>query len=197
MIRLDYSIIADIIQPGTKVLDLGCGDGELLSLLKEQRHCRGTGIEIDNKAVVRCLERGVSVSHGNINGDMGVYGDKRFDYVIMNESLQQLLNIEQALDEALRVGKRVIVGVPNFCQWQARLQVFFRGEMPVTDRLPFKWYNTPNLRFLSLKDFSTFCENKKISIEKARFMSKGKEVFFLPNLTADSAIFVLTRDKKF
>jgi methionine biosynthesis protein MetW len=193
MIRLDYAIIADIIPLGSKVLDLGCGDGELLSLLKERKSCRGTGIEIDNKAVVRCLERGVSVSHGNILGDLDVYGDGRFDYVILNESLQQLMNIELALNEALRVGKKVIVGVPNFCQWMARFQIFFRGTMPVTERLPYKWYNTPNVRFLSLKDFRHFCRDKNIHVERARYMFDGHEIACLANLRADSAIFVLTR----
>ncbi|MBF0593990.1 MAG: methionine biosynthesis protein MetW [Candidatus Omnitrophica bacterium] len=193
MIPIDYAIIADIITPGAKVLDLGCGDGDLLVLLKEKKKCRGTGIEIDSKAVVRCLERGVSVAQGNICGDLGVYEDLRFDYVILNESLQQVLNIEQALDEALRVGKRVIVGVPNFCQWKARWQVFFKGEMPVTKRLPFKWYNTPNLRFLSLKDFRDFCSAKDITIERTRYLANGKEVFAFSNLLADSGIFVLYR----
>lgn len=193
MIPIDYTIIADMITPGAKVLDLGCGDGDLLVLLKEKKKCRGTGIEIDNKAVVKCLERGVSVAQGNISGDLGVYDDLRFDYVILNESLQQVLNIEQALDEALRVGKRVIVGVPNFCQWGARLQVFFKGEMPVTKRLPFKWYNTPNLRFLSLQDFRNFCAAKGITIERARYLANGKEVFAFTNLLADSGIFILYR----
>lgn len=193
MIPIDYTIIADIIEPGAKVLDLGCGEGDLLALLKDKKHCRGTGIEIDTKAVVKCLERGVSVAQGNISGDLGVYDDMRFDYVILNESLQQVLNIESAMDEALRVGKRVIVGVPNFCQWKARLQVFFRGEMPVTARLPFKWYNTPNLRFLSLKDFRNFCAARDILIERARYLSDGQEVFAFSNLLADSGIFVLCR----
>ncbi|MBF0386371.1 MAG: methionine biosynthesis protein MetW [Candidatus Omnitrophica bacterium] len=193
MIPIDYAIIADIIAPGSKVLDLGCGEGDLLALLKDKNGCRGTGIEIDSKAVVRCLERGVSVSQGNINGDLGVYDDNRFDYVILNESLQQVLNIEEALDEALRVGKRVIVGVPNFCQWKARLQVFFLGEMPVTERLPYKWYNTPNLRFLSLQDFRIFCALKKIRIERTRYLANGQEVYFCTNLLADSGIFVLRR----
>ena len=193
MIPIDYTIIADMINPGSKVLDLGCGEGDLLALLKEKKNCRGTGIEIDNKAVVKCLERGVSVAQGNINGDLGVYDDKRFDYVILNESLQQVLNIEQALNEALRVGKRVIVGVPNFCQWRARVQVFFQGEMPVTKSLPFKWYNTPNLRFLSLRDFRHFCADKTIVIERARYLANGQEVFACANLLADSGIFVISR----
>ncbi len=193
MIRLDYAIIADIIPSGSKVLDLGCGNGDLLALLKEEKGCRGTGIEIDNKAVVKCLERGVSVAHGNINSDLDVYDNQRFDYVILNESIQQVVDIEKALNEALRVGKQVIVGVPNFCQLGARFQIFFRGQMPVTERLPFKWYNTPNLRFLSLKDFRLFCVAKEITIERARYMAEGKEVFAFSNLLADSGIFVLSR----
>ena len=135
----------------------------------------------------------MSVAHGNINGDLDVYDDKRFDYVILNESLQEVLNIEQALDEALRVGKKVVVGVPNFCQLGARLQIFFYGRMPVTRQLPFKWFNTPNLRFLSLKDFRSFCSDRKIVIEHARYLASGKEIFVFSNLLADSGIFVLSR----
>ena len=193
MIRLDYEIIADIIEPGAKVLDLGCGDGELLSLLKAKKHCRGTGIEINDKEVVKCLERGVSVAHGDVHSDLDVYGDDRFDYVILNESLQQVLDIEKVLHDSLRVGRRVIVGIPNFCTLGARTQIFFRGRVPVTSSLPFKWYNTPNLRFLSLKDFWSFCDEKGIRIEKTRFLSEGKELRFFPNLLADSGIFVLSR----
>jgi methionine biosynthesis protein MetW len=193
MIRLDYEIIANIIEPGSKVLDLGCGDGELLALLKEKKRCHGTGIEIDVKETVLAMERGVSVAQGDIDRDLDVYGDKRFDYVILNESLQQVLNIEKVMDAALRIGKHVIVGVPNFCHFTARFQLFFQGRVPVTGALPFKWYNTPNLRFLSIKDFRFFCRDKAIKIEKARYLMHGKEIWFFPNLFGDVAIFVLTK----
>lgn len=193
MIRIDYTIIADIIEPGARVLDLGCGDGELLALLKEKKDCRGTGIEISEEEVMAAIARGVSVSHGDVDKDLDVYADGRFDYVILNESLQQVLNIEKVLDEALRIGKKVIVGVPNFCHLSARIQLFFFGKVPVTKSLPYKWYNTPNLRFLSLKDFRSFCTEKKIRIEKAHYLSEGKEVFFRSNLFADAGIFVLSR----
>jgi methionine biosynthesis protein MetW len=193
MIRLDYEIISDIIEPGAKVLDLGCGDGELLALLKEKKHCRGTGIEIDVKEAVRAMERGVSVAQGDIARDLDVYGEKRFDYVILNESLQEVLDIEKVLDAALRIGKHVIVGIPNFCHFRARFQLFFLGRVPVTGALPYKWYNTPNLRFLSLKDFRFFCLEKDITIEKTRYLMQGKEVWFFPNLFADVGMFVLQK----
>ncbi|NLE64403.1 MAG: methionine biosynthesis protein MetW [Elusimicrobia bacterium] len=194
MIRLDHEIIAGIIEPGARVLDLGCGNGDLLAFLKEQKGVRGTGIEIDEEEVLRCLERGVAVTQGNINDGLGVYGDKRFDYVIFNESLQQVLKIDKVLGEALRVGRHVIVGIPNFCHLGARLQLFFRGRVPVTKSLPFHWYDTPNLRFLSLKDFRSFCAKKGISIERARYLTAGKEVVLAPNLLAEEAIFVIRKD---
>ncbi len=194
MIRLDYEIIADIIEPGSRVLDLGCGDGELLSMLKMKKNCRGTGIEISPEQIFRCMERGVSVAQGNIDSDLDVYENKRFDYVILNESLQQVLNIEKVLNDSLRVGKKVIVGIPNFCNLRARLQISFMGQVPVTKSLPYKWYNTPNLRFLSLKDFRDFCTEKKIHIEKSWYLCEGRKVVLLTGLFADSGIFVLRRE---
>lgn len=193
MIRLDYEIIANLIEPGAKVLDLGCGDGELLALLKTRKQCRATGIEINDQEVMSALARGVSVAQGDIDSDLDVYSDGRFDYVILNESLQQVLNIEKVLKESLRVGRKVIVGVPNFCNLGARLQLFFYGRVPVTKSLPYKWYNTPNLRFLSIKDFQQFCVDQNIRIEKSRYLALGKEGAFFPNLLANSAIFVLSQ----
>ncbi len=193
MIRLDYEIIANLIAPDSRVLDLGCGDGALLALLKQKKHCHATGIEINDQEVMNALGRGVSVAQGDIDSDLDVYSDGRFDYVVLNESLQQVLNIEKVLKEALRVGKKVIVGIPNFCNFGGRMQIFFHGRVPVTKSLPYKWYNTPNLRFLSIKDFEQFCSDKNICIEKRRYMALGKEVFLLPNLLADSAILVLSQ----
>ena len=194
MIRLDYEIIAGIIEPGARVLDQGCGDGELLSLLKQKKNCHATGIEISPQQIYRCMERGVSVAQGNIDSDMDVYEDKRFDYVILNESLQQIMNIEKVLTDALRVGKKVIVGIPNFCNIRARAQIFFMGQVPVTESLPYKWYNTPNLRFLSLKDFRDFCVEKRIVVEKNPCLCNGRQVRYFTNLLADSGIFVLRRN---
>ncbi|MEI8010964.1 MAG: methionine biosynthesis protein MetW [Candidatus Omnitrophota bacterium] len=194
MIRLDYEIIADIVEPGARVLDLGCGDGELLSMLKEKKDCRATGIEISPQQIIRCMARGVSVAQGNIDSDLDVYEDKRFDYVILNESLQQVLNIEKVLADSLRVGKKVIVGIPNFCNLRARIQIFFMGQVPVTESLPYKWYNTPNVRFLSLKDFRDFCADKNVGIEKSWYLCKGRKVAIMTGLFADSGIFVLRKN---
>jgi len=166
--REDYKAIVDLISPKSRVLDLGCGDGELLSQLIKQKSCRGTGIEIDEKAIYLCMAKGVTVSHGDINSGLSDYSDGRFDYVILNESLQQVLNLEGVITEALRVGKQVIVGVPNFGQLTARVQMLFRGRVPMTPELPYEWYNTPNLRFFTIKDFIYFCREKGIRITAER-----------------------------
>lgn len=191
--RSDYRIIVDLIEPESKVLDLGCGDGTLLSLLNQQKQCRVSGIEIDEKAIYECIAKGLTVSHGNIDTGLSDYSDKRFDYVILNESLQQVLRPQDVILEALRVGKKVIVGIPNFCHWRARIQVFLRGRVPITKELPFEWYNTPNLRFLSLKDFHRFCKTNNIEILKERALAIDQEVNFCPNLFAHIGIYLLQK----
>jgi methionine biosynthesis protein MetW len=193
-IRPDHRIIIDIIEDSARVLDLGCGDGQLLSLLKTKKNCRVTGIEIDEQAIFKCLERGVTVSQGDIDSGLADYSDKRFDYVILNESLQEVLNPERVILEACRVGKNVIVGIPNFCNISARLQVFFKGRVPVTKWLPYKWYNTPNIRFLSLKDFRYFCAEKGITILKERALNQDQEISFRTNLFAFVGIFLLKKE---
>ena len=194
MDRLDYCIILRMIKPNSRILDLGCGDGSLLSLLKKQRNCYTTGIEINEKEIYACMEKEVTVIQGDIDSSLQDYSDKRFDYVILNESVQQILNPEKVILESLRVGKKVIIGIPNFCHTSSRLQVFFRGCVPVTKWLPYKWYNTPNLRFLSIKDFRQFCAEKYIKIEKEKGLRNDKEIFLIRNLFAHHGIFLLSKE---
>ncbi len=194
LLRPDHKIIVDLIDSSARVLDLGCGDGELLHQLKTRKNCRVTGIEIDEGAIFKCMERGVTVSQGNIDTGLDDYSDKRFDYVILNESLQEVRNPERVILEACRVGKKVIVGIPNFCNISARFQVFFMGKVPVTKSLPYKWYNTPNIRFLSLKDFRHFCQEKGISILKERSLNQEKEIYWRTNLFAFVGIFMLNKN---
>lgn len=192
-VRLDYKIILKLIANNSKVLDLGCGDGELLYFLKTQKSCMVTGIEINEKKIYNCIEKGISVSHDDIDTGLSDFGDKRFDYVILNESLQQVLNPKKVILESLRVGKKVIAGIPNFCHFLARIQIFFQGRVPVTKELPFQWFDTPNLRFLSLKDFCAFCRDNNIKILKKIGIAGNKQIFIKPNFFANTGIFLLER----
>ncbi len=192
-IRLDYRTIIDLVEPNAKVLDLGCGDGELLAFLIKYKSCKGTGVEIDEKAIYACISKGLTVSHGDIESNLIDYSDKRFDYVILNESLQQVLHPQKAILEALRVGKKVVVGIPNFCHIGARVQIFFWGRVPVTKELPFEWYNTPNLRFFSLKDFESFCKVNGVAIRKKIGLGAGQVTTFIPNLFAHIGIYLLEK----
>jgi methionine biosynthesis protein MetW len=192
-IRIDHKIIIGLVAPNTKVLDLGCGDGELLSLLIEQKNVKGTGIEIDEKAVYKCMARGLTISHGDIDSELIDYATKKFDYVILNESLQQVLDPEKVILESLRVGQKVVVGIPNFCHISARFQLFFQGRVPITKELPYEWYDTPNLRFLSLKDFRRFCAAKKITILEEKAITLVGAVNLLPNLFARTGIYLLEK----
>ncbi|MFA5060167.1 MAG: methionine biosynthesis protein MetW [Candidatus Omnitrophota bacterium] len=192
-VRIDHKVILSLIEPNSRVLDLGCGDGELLSLLIQEKGCKATGIEIDEKAVYKCMERGLTISHGDIDSELVDYATKRFDYVILNESLQQVLHPQKVIFESLRVGKKVIVGIPNFCQVNARFQLFFRGQVPITKELPYEWYDTPNLRFLSLKDFRRFCRVNSIQIVNERPIGLTSEISILPNLFARVGIYLLEK----
>lgn len=190
-IRLDYKVISDMIEDRSRVLDLGCGDGELLALLNQYKHCRGTGIEIDEKAIYKCIAKGLTVSHGDINSGLSDYSHKRFDYVILNESLQQVLYPQKVILEALRVGKKVIIGIPNFCHFASRIQLFFLGKVPKTKQLPYEWYDTPNLRFFSLKDFREFCAKNKVDILDEKDLGAEDVITIWPNLFARVGIFLL------
>ena len=173
-------------------MDLGCGDGELLALLVSEKGAKVEGIDVNEQAIHQCVAKGLSVLHEDIDNGLLEYADKSFDYVILNQSLQQVKQLEAVLVDALRVGKRVIVGFPNFTHYKARLQLFFGGKTPVTPSLPYKWYDTPNLHFLSISDFVEYCHEKNIRIEKSAYFSNDNAVRFFPNLFALVGLFVIS-----
>ncbi|MCX8023319.1 MAG: methionine biosynthesis protein MetW [Syntrophorhabdaceae bacterium] len=193
---LDHRIIMEFIDDGSTVLDLGCGTGELLCLLAEEKDVKGQGIEIDDKAIFECVAKGLNVFHDDIDTGLPEYGDKSFDYVVLNQSLQQVKKPDHVLREAIRVGRKVIVGIPNFAYIKARLQIGFLGRVPVTPSLPYQWYDTPNLHFLSLLDFIEYCHKKGFVIEKSRYIGKKREVHILPNLFALTGVFLLAGEVK-
>jgi methionine biosynthesis protein MetW len=192
---LDHRTIVDLIDEGSRVLDLGCGNGDLIWLLETTKNVRAQGIELDNDAVGRCIRRGLSVFHGDIESGLMDYPDRSFDWVILNQSMQETRKIDFVIEECLRVAGRVIVGFPNFAHIRARSAIFFCGRTPVTSSLPHYWFDTPNVRFLSIKDFFAFCRRKSIAVVDTRYLGKTKQVRVLPNLLAINAIFVLTKEK--
>ncbi len=189
--RADYKIISEIIKPGSKVLDLGCGDGELMSLLTKEKDVKVQGIELDDSQIYKCVEKGLSVFHGDIDSGLAGYPDKSFDYCILNQTMQQAKRADFVIQESLRVGRRLIVGFPNFAFITARSRLFFRGKTPVTKALPFHWYDTPNLHFLTISDFKDYCTDKSLKILAAYYLGQSARVSFWPNLFALNAIFVL------
>lgn len=191
-IRLDHRIIAGLVDYGSSVLDLGCGTGDLLHMLIKKMNVRGQGIEIDEQAIYACVAKGLNVFHGDIDSGLAEYGDKSFDYVILNQSLQQVRYVEAVLKDALRVGKRVIAGFPNFAYFRARVQLSLFGKTPVTGALPYQWYETPNLHFLSIRDFEDYCRINNIRIERRMHIDEKKRIWLFPNLRAQTGIFLIS-----
>ncbi|SEM37032.1 methionine biosynthesis protein MetW [Syntrophus gentianae] len=188
----DYRIIGNLIDSGARILDLGCGGGDLMAFLARSRSTRGQGIELNESAVYECVRKGLNVCHGDIESGLLEYPDKSFDYVILNQSLQEVRQADALLDDALRVGRRVIVGFPNFAWIGSRCRLFFQGRSPITAALPYRWYDSPNVRFLSINDFRDFCNRKEIEVLKACYLRGDKTVSCLPNLLAEVAVFLLT-----
>jgi methionine biosynthesis protein MetW len=184
--------IARMVPEGAHVLDLGCGDGALLERLQQARHCTGYGIEIDDANVLACVRRGVNVLQVNLREGLRHFADQSFDVVLQINTLQHLRNAEVMLRETARVGRIGIVAFPNFAHWPNRVSVL-RGRMPVTRHLPYQWYDTPNIRVGTYKDFEVLARKNDLKVLDAFGLEDGREVRTLPNLLAGTAVFKLQR----
>ncbi|MDZ5452755.1 methionine biosynthesis protein MetW [Labrys sp. ZIDIC5] len=197
--RLDFLQIRDMVIPGARVLDVGCGDGELLSLLEATRGVDGRGIEISQLGVNAAVGRGLAVIQGDADSDLSDYPDDSFDYVILSQTLQATRNPRQVVEDMLRIGRRAIVSFPNFGHWRIRSQIMFRGRMPVTDNLPYAWYDTPNIHFCSIRDFVEMARALDAVIERAEALTlSGQPVqvrapWWFWNLFGEQAVFLLRR----
>jgi len=191
--KIENQVIMGWVEHGASVLDLGCGDGALLARLIEEKQVRAQGIEISEQAIHHCVARGLSVFQEDIDTGLSEYADKSFDYVILNQTFQQVKKPDFVLKEALRVGKKTIVGFPNFVYISARFQLFFGGKVPLTPSLPYEWYNTPNLHFLSIADFVEYCRKREVQIERSAFIAKNKKVWIFPNLFGEIGLFLLSK----
>jgi len=189
--KLEHKVISGWISSGASVLDLGCGDGELLELLIREKQVRAQGIELSDQAIQKCVAGGLSVFQEDIDTGLSEYGDKSFDYVILNQTFQQVKKPDFVLKEALRVGNKTIVGFPNFVNASARFQIFFKGRVPVTKSLPYEWYDTPNLHFLGILDFKEYCRKRGIKVEDSAFIRKNRRVKLFVNLFAELGLFLL------
>ena len=188
MQRPDFAAIADCVRPGSRVLDLGCGDGTLLRYLWRERNASGYGVEIDDAGVLACIGNGVNVIQSDLDSGLSDFEDRAFDYVILSQTLQAVRHSERIVGEMLRVGREGIVTFPNFGYWKNRLQVA-RGKMPVSDNLPFQWYDTPNIHLCTINDFEDFCGVHGVRILERTVITSGSPVSFLPNLLGALAVY--------
>ena len=186
--RADFAAIAQWVEPGARVLALGCGDGALFKYLKREREISGYGVEIDDANVLACVKNGVNVVQRNLERGLSEFDDQSFDYVILSQTLQAMRNGERIIREMLRVGREGIVTFPNFGYWRNRLHVL-RGRMPVSDSLPHQWFDTPNIHLCTLHDFERFCSERRISILERKVLTEGQPVKFRPNLLGALAIY--------
>lgn len=199
-LRQDLRIVADYIEPGTKILDIGCSDGALLTYLKHTKKVDGRGIELSQKHVTSCIKKGLTVIQGNADTDLVHYPDNSFDYVISTQMIQATHHPKEVLQEILRIGKHAIVSIPNFGHWHTRLYLLLKGRMPVTKSLAYQWYETPNIHFSTVKDFEILCNELHASITKASYLYPNGHLLssltasLYGNWLADKAVYKLTTD---
>ncbi len=197
--RVDFLQISGMVEPGSRVLDVGCSDGALLKLLTDEKGVDGRGVELSQRNVNHCVAHGLSVVQGDADTDLMIYPDGAFDYVILSQTIQATQHPRLVLEQMLRIGKHVIVSIPNFGHWRIRLYLGLRGRMPVTGNLPYAWYDTPNIHFCTIKDFVTLCDDVDAVVEaKIAVNAQGRTVnlgtnLTLANLFAEQAVFLLRR----
>ncbi len=199
-LRKDLALIADMIEPGSRVLDIGCGEGELLAYLFDAKGADARGIELSQAGVNLCVSQGLSVVQGDADTDLINYPEKSFDVVILSQTIQATQKPHIVLKQMLRIGRKVIISIPNFGYWRVRLQLLFNGTMPMTKSLPESWYETPNIHFCTIRDFENLCGDLDVTIDKQLAVdSRGHSKLIsssrlLMNFFGEKAVFVLTRE---
>lgn len=197
MMRFDNEIIGHWIKPESRVLDLGCGDGSLLKNLSDSKSIRGYGLEIDPDGIQSCVEKGLNIIEKNLDEGLSDFDDDSFDMVIMSQALQTMHYPQKILSEMVRIGRECIVTIPNFGHWRTRFHLMFMGRMPISERLPYEWYNTPNIHFCTFKDFNILCEEMSLKVIDRLVVSGRAEASFLnkvnPNLFGETGIFRLSK----
>ncbi|OHX12645.1 methionine biosynthesis protein MetW [Chromobacterium sphagni] len=191
-LRPDLQMIYDWVSPSSRVLDLGCGQGELLAALQDGKQVQGYGVDLDVANVVRCVAAGVNAIQGDLETGLAEFQDQRFDHVVLSQTIQAMRHTEAILNEMLRVGREAIVSFPNFGYWQNRWQIL-QGHMPVSDTIPYQWYDTPNIHWCMLGDFEALCAKNRIRIVQRVVMDKGKRVSLWPNLRGSLAFYRVAR----
>lgn len=188
-LRDDLQLIYDWIPATAHVLDLGCGDGELLSALMRHKNCTGYGVEIEVNSVQAAIERGVNVIQADLEQGLAAFENHSFDVIVLSQTLQAMQNTETILRDLTRVARQAIVSFPNFGYWKNRLQIALHGHMPVSERMPYQWYNTPNIHLCTLNDFEHLCHQNQIHVLERAVMMADKRVEFLPNLLGSLAFY--------